>query len=239
MLPIECLDRQAVAALQGARLSQLLAMMAGRNAFYTRKFENAGIDIGALRLPEEVSRLPFTLRAELVADQRANPPWGTALTEPVEHILATVRPRPRVVDRSGGSTPTRAGSRCSSDIVIRRSDFCTCGRTWARLERGVLARVDDMINIRGVNVYPAGIEAVVRGIGDVTEFCSTVTRPHEMRSLRVEIEVARLGADESAVARKVAAGLREALGMTVAVDVVAAGTLPRFDMKARRFIVEE
>ena len=50
----------------------------------------------------------------------------------------------------------------TGDIVVRRSTPCACGRTWARLEGGVLARVDDMINIRGVNVYPAAIESVVR-----------------------------------------------------------------------------
>ena len=50
----------------------------------------------------------------------------------------------------------------TGDIVVRRSSPCACGRTWARLEGGILARADDMINVRGVNVYPAGIEAVVR-----------------------------------------------------------------------------
>lgn len=126
----------------------------------------------------------------------------------------------------------------TGDLVIRRSEPCVCGRTWARLERGVLARADDMINIRGVNVYPASIEAVVRGFSDVTEFRSTVRRANEMRSLQVEIEVLPQGGDAATVAHRVAAGLREALGLTVAVQVVAAGTLPRFEMKARRFVVE-
>jgi hypothetical protein len=48
------------------------------------------------------------------------------------------------------------------DIVVRRQPPCVCGRTWARLEGGVLARVDDDQH-RGVNVYPAAIESVVRG----------------------------------------------------------------------------
>ncbi len=126
----------------------------------------------------------------------------------------------------------------TGDLVIRQSEPCVCGRTWARLERGVLARADDMINIRGVNVYPASVEAVVRGFGEVVEFRSTVTRAHEMRSLRVDIEVAAEGGDTGVVAHRVASGLREALGLTVAVQVVAAGVLPRFEMKARRFVVE-
>ena len=44
----------------------------------------------------------------------------------------------------------------TGDIVVRRSEPCACGRTWARLEGGILARADDMVNIRGVNVYPVG-----------------------------------------------------------------------------------
>ena len=52
----------------------------------------------------------------------------------------------------------------TGDIVVRRSEPCACGRTWARLEGGVLARADDMVNIRGVNVYPAAIESVVRAL---------------------------------------------------------------------------
>ena len=58
-----------------------------------------------------------------------------------------------------------------------------CGRTWARLEGG-LARADDMINIRGVNVYPAGIEAVVRHVAEVVDLRSVVSRAGAMRALR-------------------------------------------------------
>ena len=69
----------------------------------------------------------------------------------------------------------------TGDVVVRRSEPCACGRSWARLEGGILARADDMVNVRGVNVYPAAIEAVVRGFPEVVEFRSTVSRSHEMR----------------------------------------------------------
>jgi phenylacetate-coenzyme A ligase PaaK-like adenylate-forming protein len=59
-----------------------------------------------------------------------------------------------------------------------------------------------------------------------------------MRSLRMEIELAP-GVDSSATAARVAADLRDALGLTVPVTVVDGATLPRFEMKASRFIVEE
>jgi len=80
----ERLDRAALSAMQGGRLSQLLTAIHGRNAFYTRKLNAAGIRIDALRFPGDLAALPLTTKAELMADQAANPPWGTALTEPIE-----------------------------------------------------------------------------------------------------------------------------------------------------------
>jgi phenylacetate-CoA ligase len=147
--------------------------------------------------------------------------------------------------RSGELVITNLGRTASpiiryrtGDIVVRRTGPCVCGRTWARLEGGILARADDMINIRGVNVYPVGIEAVVRRFADVVEFRSFVSSDGALRSLRLEIEVTPHAGDASAVAAKVAYQLREALGLTVPVHVVEAGALPRFEMKASRFVVE-
>ena len=88
------------------------------------------------------------------------------------------------------------------------------------------ARADDMVNIRGVNVYPASIESVVRAFPEVVEFRSTVSRPGAMRSLSVEIELAPRTADRPAARRRGwRSELREALGLTVPVHVVEPGTL--------------
>ena len=126
----------------------------------------------------------------------------------------------------------------TGDIVVRRSKRCRCGRTWSRLEGGILARADDMVNVRGVNVYPAAIEAVVHRFPEVVEFRSTVSLGGAMRALVVELETAPQIADAPALAVRVAHQLREALGLTVPVRLVEAGSLPRFEMKARRFVVE-
>ena len=127
----------------------------------------------------------------------------------------------------------------TGDMVVRQSAPCPCGRTFARLEGGVLARADDMINIRGVNVYPAGIESVVRHFAEVVEFRATVSWSGSMRSLSVDVEMAPEFADGSGLVGRVSHMLRMALGLTVPVHLVAPGTLPRFEMKARRFILEE
>jgi phenylacetate-CoA ligase len=125
------------------------------------------------------------------------------------------------------------------DIVVRRSDPCICGRTWARLQGGILARADDMINIRGVNVYPTSIESVVRTVPEIVEFRSTVSQPGAMRTLSMEIEIADGVADSTAICAHLASELRSALGLTVPVKIVESGILPRFEMKARRFVVEK
>jgi len=125
----------------------------------------------------------------------------------------------------------------TGDIVVKRSGTCVCGRTWARLEGGILARIDDMVNIRGVNVYPTSIEAVVRSIPEIVEFRSTVSQAGAMRTLSIEIEV-EAGKDSGAASATLVKQLRSALGLTVPVRIVEKGTLPRFEMKARRFVVE-
>ena len=124
----------------------------------------------------------------------------------------------------------------TGDLAVRDESPCPCGRTWMRLRGGILARADDMINVRGVNVYPASVEAVVRQFPAVAEFRSLVTRTGELRAIRVEVELAD-GAGEDVV-RQVSGALRQALGLTVAVSAVPGGTLPRFEMKASRFVVE-
>ena len=125
----------------------------------------------------------------------------------------------------------------TGDIVVRRSGPCACGRSFARLEGGILSRADDMVNVRGVNVYPSAVESVLRSFGEVAEYRATVAANGSLRELLVEIEL-MAGIDRgSDVASRVAAALRESLGLTVPLMVVDAGSLPRFELKARRFII--
>lgn len=126
----------------------------------------------------------------------------------------------------------------TGDIVVRTREKCACGRTTARLVGGVLARTDDMINVKGVNVFPTAIESVVRSFQEIVEFQTTVIARKAMRSLSVTIEVDDSIKHPSTVENEVSRKLHEALGLSIPVTSVEPGTLPRFDMKARRFIVE-
>ena len=422
----ECRPRAALEARQAERLGALLRALRGRNAFYDRKLARAGVDVERLALPADLAALPFTTKAELVTDQAASPPWGTALTEPLDRYTrynqtssttgrplrwidtpeswrwmlrcwravyraagVTARDRvffpfsfgpflgfwtgfdaataigahaipaggmtstqrlalidtlsPTVVcctptyalrlldvareagglealsgnpvrllivaGEPGGSIPatreriergwgarvidhhgltevgpisfecleapgflhvnerefiaevvdpvtgepladgargelviTNLGRTASPviryrtrDLVVRTRERCACGRTLARLAGGVVARADDMLNVRGVNVYPAAVEAVLRGIDEVVEYRCTVRSEGALRAMTVEVEVAPGAEPAAAVA---ADRLRDALGLTVPVNPVSAGVLPRFEMKARRFVVE-
>jgi phenylacetate-CoA ligase len=422
---VESLDSAALIRHQTNRLQRLLSAVAGRNPFYTRKFKEAGIEVNSLRFPDDLQKLPFTLKSELVADQAAHRPFGTNHSEPIGNyirfcqtssttgsplrwldthegwqwvldcwkavfrgarvtaddrlffpfsfgpflgfwsafeagcqigaqcipgggmstsvrleMIETVHPtvlcctptyalwmaelaareRPNPLSESsvrvlivagepGGSIPstrdrieqawgarvidhhgltetgplsfecwespgglhvnegeyivevvnpedgapaangergelvvTNLGRTASpviryrtGDIVLRRSAPCVCGRTWARLEGGILSRADDMVNIRGVNVYPAAIESVVRTFPQIVEFRSTVSHSGAMRTLSLEIETV---SDALGITTTLAQHLKAALGLTVPVREVPAGTLPRFEMKARRFVVE-
>ena len=125
----------------------------------------------------------------------------------------------------------------TGDVVVRRTDPCACGRTFARLDGGILTRVDDMVNVRGVNVYPAAVESVVRRFAEVTEYRATVAQVGALRELSIELELGPGNVTPSDVEAKVGSALREALGLNTPVHVVETGTLPRFEMKARRFVI--
>ena len=123
------------------------------------------------------------------------------------------------------------------DLVRLGREPCRCGRTLARAEGGILSRADDMVCVRGVNVYPTAVEAVIRRFSEVVEYRSTVSTRDGLHTLAVEIELGPGSPDNTAVATLVTQALREAMGLTVPVRVVAPETLPRFEMKARRFVV--
>ena len=430
--PIPAAERQpraALAARQAERLRRLLLAIDGRNPFYTAKLRRAGIAPADLVLPRDLARLPLTTKAELVADQDAAPPWGTALTYPVERytrynqtssttgrplrwldtaeswqwmldcwravyrgarvgaddrilfpfsfgpflgfwtafdagtqlgahcvpaggmtsearlaLIDVVRPTvicctptyalrlvevarqgrgagPPLADSSvrvlivagepGGSIPatreqiergwgarvidhhgltevgpvsfecwekpgavhlneceyigevldpdtgqpvpagepgelvlTNLGRTASpliryrtGDLVVLDADRCVCGRTLARLDGGIRSRIDDMVHVSGVNVYPTAIEAVLRAVAEVVEYRATIASRGALRAVSVEVELDPSVAQPEAICRRTEQRLRAALGLTVPVTAVAAGSLPRFEMKARRCVV--
>ena len=107
------------------------------------------------------------------------------------------------------------------------------GPTGMVLEGGILGRTDDMIHVRGNNLYPAAIEAVVRRFPQVAEFQIVVDRSGPLTDLRLEIEPV---SDAPGLDDAVARAIRDELLFRVPVKTVACGSLPRYEMKARRVV---
>jgi phenylacetate-CoA ligase len=107
------------------------------------------------------------------------------------------------------------------------------GRTFLRLAGGVIGRVDDALIIRGINVFPSAIEEFVRRFPEVGEFAVDVYRRNELDELEIRVEIQ--ADDPESVAAAVSKEIRYALGLRPTVISVPFGTLPRFDLKARRF----
>ena len=424
----ECESREQLEVWQQRRLSALLTKIYGSNPFYTRKFDEAGVRIDALSLPDILAALPLTSKQELAADQDQTPPWGTAYTDPLDsytryhqtsstagpplrwidtndswqwvtdcwktvyraaHItetdriffpfgfgpflgfwsafdagsqigalcisgggmssetrltlLNTVRPTvicctptyalrlievarttglanlsassvhtvivagepggnipatraqiqngwgARVIDHHGltevgpvsfecrekpgalhlnerefvcevidpdsnAKVPddepgelvvTNLGRAASPAIRYRTRDIirlerepCVCGRTLARANGGILSRADDMVCVRGVNVYPTAVEAVIRRFPEVLEYRSTVSPHNALLALAIEIELEPHIQDPKKIRARIGQSLREAMGLSVPIRIVESGTLPRFEMKARRFVIQ-
>jgi phenylacetate-CoA ligase len=97
-----------------------------------------------------------------------------------------------------------------------------------------MGRIDDVLIVRGINVYPSAVENIVHRFDDVGEFAVDVSRPDALDEMEVRIEV-RDG-DPASVAAAVAGAIRNAIGLRSRVTPVPFGTLPRFDLKARRFV---
>ena len=121
----------------------------------------------------------------------------------------------------------------TGDLVQRGTTQCPCGRTYLTLPGGVLGRVDDMLIVRGVNIYPSSIEDVLRGFPEIEEYRITRLKAGTMDEIELEVEC-----PETTVTA-VEAALRQALSLRVPVRAVAAGTLPRYELKARRIVLAE
>ena len=122
----------------------------------------------------------------------------------------------------------------TGDLVEPRRDPCGCGRPSLVLNGGVLGRVDDMVVVRGVNVFPGAVERIVRQFPEVEEFRVDVLETEGLAELKVTVEP-DTGTMPAGLREGVTESIRDNLHIRPVVEVVAPGTLPRFELKARRF----
>ncbi|MFQ5914961.1 MAG: phenylacetate--CoA ligase family protein [Nitrospinota bacterium] len=121
----------------------------------------------------------------------------------------------------------------SGDLVRPSPEPCPTGRTFAWAEGGILGRVDDMFIVRGVNIYPSAIENIVRECKEVSEFRIEVETVREMAELALSVECTP-GVAADPVIRRLSEEVHSRLGVRVLVSLAEPGTLPRFELKARR-----
>lgn len=100
------------------------------------------------------------------------------------------------------------------------------------LEGGILGRIDDMVLVRGVNMYPGGVERIVRGIAGIREYRVIQSTRDEMVELKVEIEAG----GEEAAARALENAMWDHFQLRVPVETVPDGTLPEQEFKAKRWV---
>jgi len=119
----------------------------------------------------------------------------------------------------------------TGDRVRLASEPCGCGRTFVRLEGGILGRLDDMLICRGVNVFPSAIEGIVRRFAAIEEFQVEVSRDGALDEICVLVECAEAGLE-----RALQEAFRVELGIRLEVRPVPPRSLPRHELKARRVV---
>lgn len=154
-------------------------------------------------------------------------PYGQRGTPVYTHLERTSQPMIRLV---------------SGDLALWTHDKTACGRTYPQLPQGIFGRIDDMITIRGENVYPSEIDAALNKLADYGgEHRIIVSRAGQMDELLLRVEASpELGARGApamdSFRSTVAEQVRTMLGLRTLVEVVEPGTYPRTDFKARRVI---
>jgi phenylacetate-CoA ligase len=104
------------------------------------------------------------------------------------------------------------------------------------LQGGILGRTDDMVVVRGVNVYPSAVDDIVRKEDDVIEYRVELSMDREMPEISLQIEPTPHCRDVGGLVRKLEKHFEAALALRVPITTVPLGTLPRFEMKSRRWI---
>ncbi len=131
------------------------------------------------------------------------------------------------------TTLGRAGSpviRYRTGDLVRPSWNATNANRFVLLAGGVLGRTDDMMIIRGVNIFPSSIEQILHSFPEVIEYRITATKAGEMDALRIEVE------DRLHESARIAQELELRLGLRIAIADVPIGSLPRFEAKGKRFV---
>ncbi len=116
----------------------------------------------------------------------------------------------------------------TGDLVRHGGHKCRCGRSFLFLPDGVLGRADDMLIVRGVNVYPSALSNVLHRFPEIAEYRIIVTKEGAMDEIALQVEC------PTALVPTIQDELHVAFNLRVPIEAVDLGSLPRFELKARR-----
>jgi phenylacetate-CoA ligase len=129
------------------------------------------------------------------------------------------------------------------DLVRFNKETCECGRTFLRLDGGVLGRSDDMFQFAGVNIFPSGIENLIREVAEFSnEYQLIVPKMGRGKRLKIRVEPATPDISKERMKQAVKEFIETVkyrITITPDVEIVQIGELPRFELKAKRVIREE
>jgi phenylacetate-CoA ligase len=125
----------------------------------------------------------------------------------------------------------------TSDIVrAATAELCECGAHDLALSGGILGRTDDMLVVRGVNVYPSAVDNIVRGFDAVNEYRVQIQNHRTLPELSILVEPSTDFVNDPTLTHRLEAALTNAFALRIPVEMVPQGSLPRFEMKARRWV---
>ena len=122
----------------------------------------------------------------------------------------------------------------TGDLVEQVIEPCGCGRTLARIRGGVLGRADDMLIVRGVNIYPSAIDNLVRAVPQIVEYEVEIRESAGSDDILIKLEAADDARFED-VKKSLLEGFRAQFNIRVDVEEVARQSLPRYELKSRRY----
>jgi phenylacetate-CoA ligase len=126
----------------------------------------------------------------------------------------------------------------TGDLVRVDPQPCPCGRALLRLDGGIRGRADDMIVLRGNNLHPSALQTILHRLPEMAEYRLEVDYTASLPVLRIEVEP-QAGIAGDALAERVDHAIRTELLFRAEVRAVPPGTLPRYEMKARRLLVRK
>jgi phenylacetate-CoA ligase len=177
-------------------------------------------------------------------------PGGAHIIEDhyIEEVIDPLTEEPVGYGERGERVVTSFGRGFIPVIRYRTRDFvvrvpgsnCSCGRTFDIYDGGIRGRVDDMRLVRGTNVYPRAVEAIVREYEEIDEFQIHLYTAEGIRDeIEVLVEIPSADADRDRILRDLATDLAKAHeGLRFGVKQAENGSLPRFELKAKRLLDE-